>query len=77
MKMQKFVASYQKKLKQLVCQERKRITRAGKDDTGKNLQVTVYVGRPGMVFGRKGENLDKVKNSLRKYIKQEKLELPY
>ena len=54
---------------------RTEITRAGKDDTGKNLQVTVYVGRPGMVFGRKGENLDKVKNSLRKYIKQEKLEL--
>lgn len=51
------------------------IERAGKDDTGKNLQVTAYVGRPGMVFGRKGENLDKVKNSLRKHIKQEKLEL--
>ncbi len=48
---------------------------AGKDGTDQNLQVTAYVGRPGMVFGRKGENLDKVKNSLRKYIKREKLEL--
>lgn len=47
------------------------IERSGKEKKGENLKVTVYVSRPGVVIGRKGEDADKLKNKIKKLVKQD------
>lgn len=46
-----------------------------KSDKGQNVVVLIYVARPGVVIGQKGENIENLKKALLKFVKGANLRL--